>query len=142
MREVEQPPDDGQQAASDDMWADDAVREAPADVEEEQPEQEIVLSSELIAEIGHPNEPAPRFLRLGRALIGLALLAVAWGSVVLVIVLANLVLGDLDDPIHITVRFLLYLLGALAMIWLAVVALASLVAGAFSLSLALSRRDW
>jgi hypothetical protein len=142
MREVEQPPEDGQQAASDEIWASDADTATPAEATEAPPEREIVLSPALVAQIGRPNEAAPPYLRLGRALAGLVLLALSWGCVVLVLLLANAILSNFNEPIHVTQRFLLSLLGALAMIWLIVVALACLVAGAFSLSLALSRRDW
>lgn len=142
MREVEQSPDHSEQDVFDAGIAGDVATASPNAASEEQPEREIVLSQELIAQIGRPNVPAPRLLRLGRLLAGLALLAVAWGSVVLVLLLASVVLSDLDDPVQATLHFLLFLLGALVMIWLSVVALASLVAGAFSLSLALGRGDW
>ena len=142
MREVEQSPNDGQRDVFDGEIASDVAAASPEAASEEPPEREVVLSAELIAQIGRPNVPAPRFLRVGRALTGLALLAVAWGSVVLVLLLASAVLSDLDDPVHVTLHFMLLLFGALVMIWLILVALASLVAGAFSLSLALGRGDW
>jgi hypothetical protein len=142
MREVEQPLEGGQGDTFDEAIQVGMATVSPAEGKEASPEHEIVLSQELIAQVGHPDEPAPPFLRLGRALTGLGLLALAWGCVVLVLLLASIVLSDLDDPVQVTLHFLLYLFGALAMIWLIVVALASLIAGAFSLSLALSRRDW
>ncbi|HEV8194106.1 MAG TPA: hypothetical protein VGP82_21880 [Ktedonobacterales bacterium] len=142
MHEVEQPPENGRQVVSDVTWASDAATAAPADVKDASPEREIVLSPELVAQIGRPNEAVPPYLRLGRALVGFVLLALAWGCVVLVLLLANAVLSGLNEPLHVTLHLLLSLLGALAMIWLVVVALACLVAGAFSFSLALSHRDW
>lgn len=142
MREVDQAPDDSQRDVFADVLASETATVVNESEKEPQEEREIVLPPELIAQIGHPNEPAPRFLRLRRALVGLVLLAVVWGCVVLVLLLASVVLNDLDDPVHVSLHFLLYLVGILVMAWLIVVALASLVAGAFSLSLALSRRDW
>lgn len=139
MDEAEQAPQEAQQVAADEAKA---VDEAALKADDARPEREIVLPPELIAEIGRPNVPAPRYLRLRRALVGLGLLAVTWGCVVLVILLANVLLADLSGPLHRTLHLLLDLLGVLTILWLAVMALASLVAAAFSFSLAVTRRDW
>lgn len=84
---------------------------------------------------------APGWLRLARAVVGIALLALAWGMVMVALLLAFNTLG-IPPHRHVIVRIALYILGALGALWLGVVAIAALVVGAFCLTLALTRRQW
>lgn len=84
---------------------------------------------------------APGWLRPLRALVGLLLLAVSWTCLMAAILLS---LNTLAIPPHrhVIVRIALYIVGAIGIAWLAVVALAAVIAGAFCLTLALTNRDW
>jgi hypothetical protein len=84
---------------------------------------------------------APAWLRITRGLTGLVLLIAAWGLIVLGLLLAFHILG-LAPQRQLVVRLGLYVLGALGMLWLGVVALACLIAGSFCLMLALTTRKW
>jgi hypothetical protein len=86
--------------------------------------------------------PSPPTLRTLRALAGIALLLVAWAATVGVILLVQMLLGGPPSGYGLAVRFTLYGLAALGALWLAVTAIASLVTGAFALSLAFSARGW
>ncbi len=90
----------------------------------------------------YDTENTPGYLRLARLLAGLALLAAAWGVALLVVYLAQALWSVLLHQPILTERFVLYLLYAVGIIWLAVVGLALIVSGAFSLFLALTRRRW
>ncbi len=90
----------------------------------------------------YDTEHAPGHLRLTRLVMGLALLAVAWVASLLVVALTESLLTVFPHQPSLTTRFGLYVLGAIGIIWLAVVALALIVVGAFSLALALTRRGW
>lgn len=85
---------------------------------------------------------APGYLRLIRLLLGLTLLTIAWAAALLVVALGDSLMDVFPHQPSLTIRFALYVLGALGIIWLAVVALALIVVGAFSLTLALTRRAW
>lgn len=84
----------------------------------------------------------PGYLRLIRLLLGLTLLTIAWAASLLVVELGDSLLDVFPHQPSLTIRFALYVLGALGIIWLAVVALALIIVGAFSLTLALTRRAW
>lgn len=90
----------------------------------------------------YDTEHAPGYLRLTRLALGLALLAVSWGASLLVVALTESLLNGFPHQPSLTIRFGLYVLGAIGIVWLAVVALALIVVGAFSLTLALTRRRW
>lgn len=81
------------------------------------------------------------WLRLTRAMIGLALLVAAWGAIMLALLLGSYTLGA---PLHrqIIVRAALYVAGVLGTLWLGVVALGCLIVGSFCLMLALTARRW
>src|SRR5262244_2758281 len=118
MHDGEQPPEDSREVPSHEPLAAAAMSVSAAGTQDEQPEREIVLAPELVAAIARPHEPVPRYLRIARAFIGLLLLGVAWGAVILVLLLASVVLSDLDEPIHLTLRFVLIFFGMLLMLWL------------------------
>jgi hypothetical protein len=84
----------------------------------------------------------PGYLRPIRLLLGLTLLTLAWVVSLLVVELGDSLLDVFPHQPSLTIRFALYVLGALGIIWLAVVALALIIVGAFSLTLALTRRAW
>lgn len=90
----------------------------------------------------YDTEHAPGYLRVIRLALGLALLTAAWGASLLVVELTESLLNVFPHQASLTIRFGLYLLGAIGIVWLAVVALALIVVGAFSLTLALTRRAW
>jgi hypothetical protein len=90
----------------------------------------------------YDTEHTPGHLRVTRLAMGLALLAVAWVASLLVVALTESLLNVFPHQPGLTIRFGLYLLGAIGIIWLAVVALALIIVGAFSLTLALTRRAW
>src|SRR5258706_576379 len=77
----------------------------------------------------------PRGLRLLRALVGIALLALAWGGFVVVANLGDMALGALTSA-RPSAHLLLYLAVALGTLWIAAVAICCIIAGAFSLTLA------
>lgn len=84
---------------------------------------------------------APGWLRLARAVAGVALLAFAWGMLMVAALLAVNTLG-IPPHRHVIVRVALYIVGAVGALWLGVVAVAALIVGAFCLTLALTRRQW
>ena len=90
----------------------------------------------------YDTEHAPGALRLIRLLAGVALLTVAWLTALLVVALSESLLSGFPHQPSLTERFALYLLGAVGILWLAVVALALILVGALSLSLAITRRGW
>lgn len=83
--------------------------------------------------------PAPRGLRLARLVAGLILLGVAWLCVALALALAG---AALDGFVHPGGRVAVTAFSVIAALWLGGVALASVVTGAFSLSLAIRRTGW
>jgi hypothetical protein len=90
----------------------------------------------------YDTEHAPGYLRLARLGLGLGLLAVAWVASLLVVALGQSLWDVFPHQPSLTIRFGLYVLGALGIIWLAVVSLVLITVGAFSFSLALTRRGW
>jgi hypothetical protein len=90
----------------------------------------------------YDTERAPVYLRLARLVAGLALLAAAWGVALLVVYLAQALWDVLPRQSILTERFVLYLLDATGILWLAVVTVGLIFVGAFSLFLALTRREW
>ena len=96
-------------------------------------------SDEQTAERAGP--PVPRGLRLWRAVAGITLLALAWATVMVAVLLSVNTLG-VPPHRHVFVRLALYVLGAVGTLWLAAVALTCLIVGAFCLSLALTTRGW
>lgn len=85
--------------------------------------------------------PAPGWLRLARGITGFALLVGAWGAGLGALLLGMNMLA-LASHSHLAVRVLLYLAGALGIVWLGALALTALIVGAFCLTLALRNRDW
>jgi hypothetical protein len=100
-----------------------------------------------ISSDGHPSPdatpvvPAPPWLRIGRALVGLALLALAWGAIMLAFLLASY---TLNAPPHreIALRIAFLAAGVIGALWLGVVALGAVIVGAFCFMLALTTRHW
>ncbi len=90
----------------------------------------------------YDTERAPGYLRLARLGAALASLAAAWGVALLVASLAQALWMVAPRQPILTERFALYLLDAVGILWLAVVAMAMILVGAFSLFLALTRRAW
>jgi hypothetical protein len=92
--------------------------------------------------IVYDTEHTPGYLRLTRLAMGVALLAVAWAASLLVVALTESLVDVFPHQPSLTARFGLYILGAIGLAWLAMVALALIIVGAFSLTLALTRRQW
>lgn len=90
----------------------------------------------------YDTEHTPGYLRLTRLAMGVALLAVAWAASLLLVALTDSLVDVFPHQPSLTARFGLYLLGAIGLVWLAMVALALIIVGAFSLTLALTRRQW
>jgi hypothetical protein len=84
----------------------------------------------------------PRHLRLTRAFIGLALLTVAWVGLLLAFVFGQTMWIKLRSPRPLSFHLSMYALSLAATCWVGVVAAACIVAGAFSLALAITRRGW
>ncbi len=84
---------------------------------------------------------APRGLRLSRAVAGVVLLALAWAAVMGAFLLAEATLTPV--PTHnLASRLALYGLGLIGALWLAIMALGAIIAGAFCLMLACTTRQW
>lgn len=90
----------------------------------------------------NPAAAPPHWLRPLRYLAGILLLAIAWVAAVAVFVLVRLLLGGFAQEPSLPVRLGLVVLTALGVAWLAIVALACVVAAAFSLGLAITSRGW
>lgn len=90
----------------------------------------------------YDTEHAPGYLRGLRLLVGLALLALAWGVSLLVAMLTISLQNGLPHRLALSERYGLYVFSALAILWLALLALGLIVVGALSLTLALTRRGW
>jgi hypothetical protein len=90
----------------------------------------------------YDSQRAPGYLRLARLGIGLAALVGAWGVALLVVYLAQALWTVAPHQPVLTERYALYLMCAVGVLWLAVVALGMIVVGAFSLFLALTRGEW
>lgn len=88
------------------------------------------------------NREIPSLLRLWRLLTGAAMLAVAWGFLLLLIVLVNWGWRYMHGTRLILLRAGAAAGAAIAVTWLALAVLACVLAGAFSLMLAASRRSW
>lgn len=89
------------------------------------------------------DNAAPGHLRFTRLLVGLALLAAAWACILLVVAMVvTLSAGLPHQHLSLSVNILLWALGAFGMVWLAVMAIALILVGAFSFALALTRRKW
>jgi hypothetical protein len=84
----------------------------------------------------------PRGLRLLRALVGIMLLAFAWASLMATVALFQRVNPGMRLHALQTGLMLAALGEVIAGFWFAFVALTCLVTGAFSLSLAITRRGW
>ncbi|HEV2238051.1 MAG TPA: hypothetical protein VGR57_15430 [Ktedonobacterales bacterium] len=85
--------------------------------------------------------PAPRGLRAGRAFAGVLLLTLAWGVVMGAFLLLS---ATLATPLShgIATRLALYAAGIIVALWLAIMALGAIIAGAFCLMLAVTSRQW
>ncbi len=90
----------------------------------------------------YETERAPGYLRLARLVVGLAALGAAWGMALAVSYLGEALWMAASHQRVLSERFALYLLAAVGILWLAVIGLALIVVGAFSLFLALVRRGW
>lgn len=89
-----------------------------------------------------PHARPPLALRPMRLVFGLVLLLSAWLATVGVLMLGRSLLAGLPEGMELPFQLGLYTLTALGALWLLVVALACLAAGAFALSLALTTRRW
>lgn len=83
----------------------------------------------------------PRFLWLRRLLLGVLLLAAAWGCLLLVAALGMNVWTGVPHQ-RASLRTLLYLLEAGAACWVGITAVGCIIAGAFCLTLAVTTRKW
>jgi hypothetical protein len=85
--------------------------------------------------------PAPRGLRMGRAVVGVLLLVLAWGAVMGAFLLAS---ATLATPLShsFAARLALYAAGIIGAVWLAIMALGAIIVGAFCLMLAFTTRQW
>ncbi len=89
------------------------------------------------------NTTAPGYLRFIRLFMGLALLAAAWGGILLVVAMVeSLAAGLPQEHVNMGIRVLLWTLGACGALWLSVISIALIIVGAFSLTLSLTRRKW
>lgn len=84
----------------------------------------------------------PGYLRMLRALVGVALLTVAWVGLLAVIIFGHMLWRRLTSTHPLSFHLSMYVLGLAATCWVAVVAVGCIVAGAFSLALAITRRGW
>jgi hypothetical protein len=84
----------------------------------------------------------PSYLRPLRALVGLVLLTVAWIALLAVFVVGHMLWRRATSARPLSFHLSLYVLSLAATCWVAVAAVACIVAGAFSLALAITRRGW
>ena len=84
---------------------------------------------------------APWYLRLLRLAVGLTLLVFAWCGTLVVALLADTALQPVRSA-HVALDTTLAVLKLGGACWVGVATLAAIIAGAFSLSLALTNRDW
>jgi hypothetical protein len=84
---------------------------------------------------------APWYLRLLRLVVGLTLLVLAWCGALLVALLADSALQP-ARPNHVALDTAMSVLKMAGACWVGIATLAAIVSGAFSLSLALTNRDW
>jgi hypothetical protein len=89
-----------------------------------------------------PEARPPRLLRAIRFICGLILLLGAWLAAIGVLLLGRGLTGGLPAGLDLPFQIGLYVLTALGVAWLALVALACLAAGALALALALTTRGW
>jgi hypothetical protein len=90
-----------------------------------------------------PTAPAiTPWRRLWRVLSGTALLALAWGLLLVLISLTNAAWSFLHGPRALLLRAGASAGAALGVLWLAVAVIACLLAGAYCLMLAVTRRSW
>lgn len=95
----------------------------------------------------HPVTPTyddtpPRYLRPLRAVLGVLLLTFAWIALLAIITFGQMVWRRLTSARPLSFHLSLYVLSLAATCWVAVVAVACIVAGAFSLALAITRKGW
>ena len=84
----------------------------------------------------------PNYLRPLRAAIGIVLLSFAWIALLAVVIFGQMVWRRLTSARPLSFHLSLYVLSLAGTCWVAVVAIACIVAGAFSLALAITRRGW
>jgi hypothetical protein len=96
-------------------------------------------------EVASPPPPAlaraPWYLRLLRLAVGLTLLVLAWCGVLGITLLARSALRPVPAA-HAVLASVVAVLKLGAACWVGIATLACIIAGAFSLSLALTHRDW
>ena len=85
--------------------------------------------------------PAPRGLRLGRALVGFVLLVLAWAAIIGAFLLVSTTLTA-SPARSLASRLALDALGIIGALWLAIMALGAIIVGAFCLMLAVTSRQW
>ena len=88
------------------------------------------------------DEAPPTHLRALRALVGIALLTFAWIALLVVVLFGHMVWRRLTSTRPLSFHLSLYALSLIGACWLAIVAIACIVAGAFSLALAITRKGW
>jgi hypothetical protein len=84
---------------------------------------------------------APWYLRLLRLAVGLTLLVLAWCGVLVIDLLVDSALHSIRTD-HVALDTAIAVLKIAGACWVAIATIASIVAGAFSLLLALTNRDW
>ncbi len=99
------------------------------------------VTPERSPELPRRSFRAPWYLRLLRLAVGLTLLVLAWCGALVVALLASSALQPLRSN-HIALDTTLAVLKMGGACWVGIATLAAIVAGAFSLSLALTNRDW
>ena len=130
--------------AQDEVSAEDGKRRTwPAGV----PPMRLSRSVGRYREGKRPAEPTydetpPRYLRPLRAALGILLLTIAWIALLAVVIVGQMVWRRLTSTRPLSFHRSLYVLSLAATCWVAVVAVACIVAGAFSLALAITRKGW
>ncbi|HKV86334.1 MAG TPA: hypothetical protein VJN88_17410 [Ktedonobacterales bacterium] len=126
-----------------DIPAEDGKRRTwPAGVPPMRLNRRVARRTPSAGESASYDSTPPRHLRLTRAVVGLALLTVAWVGLLLVFVVGQTVWTRLRSQRPLSFHLSMYALSLAATCWVGVVAAACIVAGAFSLALALTRRGW
>lgn len=107
----------------------------------ETPEPNVQSPEPIAATRSSVSRRAPWYLRLLRLSVGLTLLVLAWCGVLVITLLGDSALSP-ARPNHVARDTVLAVLKLGGACWVGLSVLAAIIAGAFSLLLALTNRDW